>query len=58
MKYVIVIILVIVFLAALINFMKLAHNKKATTRQLLVMALDVAYLPASLVIVLWLLGII
>ena len=58
MKYIIVIILAIVFLVALINFVKLAQNKKATSRQLLVMALDLAYLPSSLVIVLWLLGII
>jgi len=56
MKYIIVIILAIVFLVALINFVKLAQ--KATLRQLLAMALDLAYLPSSLVIVLWLLGVI
>ena len=58
MKNIIVLGLAIVFIAALVSLIKLAKNKNATTHQLVVMSLDVAYLPSSLVIILWLLGII
>ena len=58
MKTIIILILVIVFIGALISLVRIARNKNATTLQLLAMSLDVAYLPSSIVIILWLLGII
>lgn len=57
-KYIFVVILAVVFIAALINLVKIAKNKKSTPKQLVAVALDVAYLPSSIVIILWLLGVI
>ena len=57
-KYIFVVILAVVFIAALINLVKIAKNKKSTPKQLVAVSLDVAYLPSSIVIILWLLGVI
>ena len=57
-KYIFVVILAVVFIAALINLVRIAKNKKSTSKQLVAVSLDVACLPSSLVIILWLLGVI
>ena len=57
-KIIVIILLCIGFIEALIGLVKLASRKNVSSLQLLAFALDIAYFPSAIVLILWLLEII
>lgn len=57
-KFIAIVALILGFIGALIGLVRIANKKDASTLQVLALALDIAYFPSALVLILWLLGIV
>ena len=56
-KFIAIVALILGFIGALIGLVRIANKKDASTLQIVALALDIAYFPSSLVLILWLLGV-
>jgi hypothetical protein len=54
----VIILLCVGFIGALIGLVRLANRKDVSSLQLLAFALDIAYFPSAMLLILWLLEII
>ena len=57
-KFIAIVALILGFIGALIGLVRIANRKDASTLQILALALDIAYFPSAIVLILWLLGIV
>ena len=57
-KFIAIVALILGFVGALIGLVRIANKKDASTLQILALALDIAYFPSALVLILWLLGVV
>lgn len=57
-KFIAIVALILGFFGALIGLVRIANKKDASTLQILALALDIAYFPSALVLILWLLGVV
>ena len=57
-KFIAIVALILGFMGALIGLVRIANKKDASTLQILALALDIAYFPSAIVLILWLLGIV
>ena len=57
-KFIAIVALILGFIGALIGLVRIANKKDASTLQILSLALDIAYFPSALVLILWLLGVV
>ena len=57
-KWIIIVALILGFIGAIVNFIRLSNKKDATPMQLIAIVLDIAYFPGVAVLLLWILGII
>ena len=56
-KFIAIVALILGFIGALIGLVRIANKKDASTLQIVALALDIAYFPSALVLILWLLGV-
>lgn len=56
-KFIAIVALILGSIGALIGLVRIANKKDASTLQILALALDIAYFPSALVLILWLLGV-
>ena len=56
-KFIAIVVLILGFVGALIGLVRIASKKDASTLQIVALALDIAYFPSALVLILWLLGV-
>lgn len=57
-KWIIIVALILSFIGAIVNFIRLSNKKDATPMQLIAIVLDIAYFPGVAVLLLWILDII
>jgi len=57
-KFIAIVALILGFIGALIGLVRIANKKDASTLRILALALDIAYFPSALVLILWLLGVV
>ena len=57
-KFIAIVALILGFIGALIGLVRIANRKDASTLQILVLALDIAYFPSAIVLIFGLLGVV